>query len=201
MEKEYRNFISPKGKTNYCFLFKPFQERYKVTLIFEPDQLKPVREGDSKLDIGIDELMRELTDEGFEYMKNHKDNLKYKKRFVKHDTLKPELDEEGEPTGNLQMSFHSSNPPLVIGPDGSEIPDDYLFGPGCEAVVKFATCPMMFKGGNPPIAGVTCYLNAIKFYKLVPFKGASDEFSTDEDYASDEDDDDTSEEGADSSEF
>lgn len=168
-QKKKNIMTSPKAPCKWAFLSKPNTKwkeegEYKVTLVFAED------------DPFISKLT-ELSNEAFEEIKA---GLKPAQAKTAKQVLpfKPELDADGEETGNVEVSFKTNASridkatnkviqmkPRIYDAKNQLVKKELMIGNGSVLNVNFSYVPQFVKGE----CYLSLYLNAVRVVTLVEF--------------------------------
>ena len=155
-----KNFVTPAGTLSWPWIGKPDTRYnpegvYKSDFIINEEQAKPLMA-----------LCEEVFVAEFGAAKLKKARMPFEE----------EVDEAGNPTGNIKFKFKSSRQPKLYDAKGKQIARTIQVASGTLAKVATALKPYA-TGIN---TGVTMYLNDVQILELVEFGGGGTKFKAEE---------------------
>lgn len=216
--KRKPRYVSPAGFSIWPYLNKPDDQpingnpqrpAYKNRLRLDEDDDTPVLINGKKSDESLKELIDRLVDEAWD---EHEIPAKYKKKASKIYPYEEEVDDEGEPTGNLIFKF-KQNAEIEVNGEKRKVTIDLfdarkkkvksLVGNGSIVKMAFTTRPFGMVQGKDYIVGISLDFSAAQVLKLEAYGGGNadsygfgdeeDYDGVDDDYQDDDDDSDGTE--------
>ena len=175
-------YRTPVGKAMWAHLtvpdtkFNPDGE-YKVKLVLDASKAEKLLK---ELDAAVDAI----------YETAKKDNPKKAAKIIRQDAYQPEVDDEGNETGNIELNFKlkasgtsrtgaafTQKPAIVDGKGKPINKRDFKVGNGSEIAVAFEPVPYFMQSTN--IASVSLRMKAAQIVNLIEFgDGANFGFDT-----------------------